>query len=198
MNAVELFSILDNRYFITKKNFFHGQGFFIDGMIFGLEVGNVFYLKGSGELEKKMRSLNLPPLIINRKGKVVISKYYQLPDNDGHNMALIKSITTKAIADTQKRSKEKSDALKNMPNSLHKLKNMKGSTIKMLKKIGVNDYQSLKQRGSVSVYNQIKQELNEHVSERLLFRLEGAIVDLDWMWLSEESKIQLRECLAND
>lgn len=79
-----------------------------------------------------------------------------------------------------------------MDSELLELKNLGNTTIHWLRAIGVNNKDDLLQKGAVAAYLEIKQR-GIRVSKVLLYALHGALVDLPWNELDQDTKDQLLE-----
>ncbi len=73
---------------------------------------------------------------------------------------------------------------------LLQLKNLGMATVNILHAIGINNYNELREIGSVEAYRRIKaRDIN--VSKVMLYALEGALMDVHWNDLSPDLKQQL-------
>jgi DNA transformation protein len=73
---------------------------------------------------------------------------------------------------------------------LLQLKNLGVASVNILRAVGVNSYEDLKQLGAVEVYRRIKKR-GINVSKVMLYALEGALLDIHWNQLDPERKAQL-------
>lgn len=65
---------------VYSKRMFGGFGIFLDGLMFGLIVDNVFYLKVDDESRKEFEELGLFPFSYEKQGKKVSLGYMQAPE----------------------------------------------------------------------------------------------------------------------
>lgn len=73
---------------------------------------------------------------------------------------------------------------------LLQLKNLGMATVNILQAIGINNYDELREIGSVEAYRRIKaRDIN--VSKVMLYALEGALMDVHWNNLPPDLKQQL-------
>ncbi|WP_347330899.1 TfoX/Sxy family protein [Marinimicrobium locisalis] len=73
---------------------------------------------------------------------------------------------------------------------LLQLKNLGMATVNILHAIGINNYNELREIGSVEAYRRIKaRDIN--VSKVMLYALEGALMNVHWNDLSPDLKQQL-------
>ena len=70
------------------------------------------------------------------------------------------------------------------------LKNLGAASVNILHAIGVNNYDDLKNIGSVEAYAKIKTR-GIHVSKVMLYALEGALLNVQWNELDESLKTNL-------
>ena len=79
-----------------------------------------------------------------------------------------------------------------MQSDLLELKNLGNTSINWLHTIGVNSLQDLQNKGAVQAYNEIKQR-GIRVSKVLLYALHGAMNDIHWNDLDDNTKQHLVE-----
>lgn len=79
-----------------------------------------------------------------------------------------------------------------MHNDLQSLKNLGNTSINWLRTVGIVSHQDLIDVGAVEAYNRI-QSRGIKVSKVLLYALHGALHDMLWTDLPEETKKQLIE-----
>ena len=65
---------------VRAKAMFGGYGIFLDGLMFGLVVDGVLYLKADNETEKEFKARGLEPFTYRKKGKEFKIAYYQAPE----------------------------------------------------------------------------------------------------------------------
>ncbi|MCK9282712.1 MAG: TfoX/Sxy family protein [Rhodocyclaceae bacterium] len=66
---------------VRSRRMFGGWGFFLDGLMFGLIIGDVLYFKADGESADDFAAQGLPPFTYERKGKKYALGYYQAPED---------------------------------------------------------------------------------------------------------------------
>ncbi|MFA7553746.1 MAG: TfoX/Sxy family protein [Spongiibacteraceae bacterium] len=79
-----------------------------------------------------------------------------------------------------------------MQNDLLDLKNLGNTSINWLHSIGINSQAELKEKGAVEAYHEIKQR-GIKVSKVLLYALHGALNDMHWNDLDNQTKTTLLE-----
>lgn len=65
---------------VYSRRMFGGFGIFLDGLMFGLIVDNVFYLKVDDGSRKEFEELGLLPFSYEKQGKKIILGYVQAPE----------------------------------------------------------------------------------------------------------------------
>ena len=83
-----------------------------------------------------------------------------------------------------------------MQSDLLELKNLGNTSINWLKAIGVSSRSELEQKGAVPAYLSIKQR-GIRVSKVLLYALHGALADIHWSDISDETKQNLLKQAEN-
>jgi DNA transformation protein len=168
---------------ITTHPMFSGVGYFIDGAMFGIDFDGLFYVKANGPLKQQCKQAGWRPYIY-RKNQKIVTNYYALPDDYINNserlVLLIDRVVEAAKHDFQSRLEQKV-----RPTKLRDLPNMRLSTEVLLKRVGITSVEELREVGAAQAYVWIRDRLTLDVSERLLFRLEGALVQRHWMCLGE-------------
>ncbi|KFA99637.1 MULTISPECIES: TfoX/Sxy family protein [Vibrio] len=176
---------------ITTHPMFSGVGYFIDGAMFGIDFEGLFYVKANGLLKQQCKQAGWRPYIY-RKNQTIVTHYYALPDDYINNserlVSLIDRVVEAAKHDFQSRLE-----LKLRPTKLRDLPNMRLSTEILLKQIGIATVDELREIGTAQAYVWIRDRLKLDVSERLLFRLEGALIQRHWMCLGKAKQQTLRE-----
>jgi DNA transformation protein len=77
-HLVDLFSPLGN---IRARPMFGGTSLYCDGLIFGMTVNDVCYLKVDDENRPRFEALDLGPFTYEAHGKTMAMGYYQAPDS---------------------------------------------------------------------------------------------------------------------
>lgn len=77
-----------------------------------------------------------------------------------------------------------------MADDLLALKNLGIASVNILRAIGINNYEDLKQMGSVKAYRRIRQR-GINVSKVMLYALEGALLDVYWKDIDPAHKARL-------
>lgn len=73
---------------------------------------------------------------------------------------------------------------------LIQLKNLGIASVNILRAVGINSYEDLKQLGAVEVYKRIRRR-GISVSKVLLYAMEGALLDVHWKDLDPDIKARL-------
>lgn len=73
---------------------------------------------------------------------------------------------------------------------LIQLKNLGIASVNILRAVGINNYDDLKQLGAVAVYKRIKRR-GISVSKVMLYAMEGALLDVHWKNLDPDLKARL-------
>lgn len=73
---------------------------------------------------------------------------------------------------------------------LLELKNLGVASVNILRAVGINSYDDLKQLGAVEVYRRVKRR-GINVSKVMLYALEGALLDIHWKNLGPAAKARL-------
>ena len=95
---------------VSAKRMFGGYGIFLKGLMFGLIVDSVLYLKVDKESENDFKARGLEPFTYSRKGKGVELSYFQAPeesleDDEEMNSWAAKAYSTALRAASMKRKK---------------------------------------------------------------------------------------------
>ncbi|NOH31693.1 TfoX/Sxy family DNA transformation protein [Vibrio mediterranei] len=176
---------------IKTHPMFSGVGYFLDDAMFGIDFDGVFYVKANGVLIKQYKKEGWRPYVY-RKPNEVVTNYYEIPEeylsNQEYLGSLLESVISEAKHDLQLRLERKACQTK-----LRELPNMRLSTEVLLKQIDIVTVEEFREVGAAQVYVWIRDRLKLDVSERLLFRLEGALVKQHWMCLGKAKEQLLRE-----
>ncbi|MCY9855699.1 TfoX/Sxy family protein [Vibrio mediterranei] len=113
-----------------------------------------------------------------------MTNYYALPEEYLHCPERLHSLITRVVAFAKFGVQSRLEK-KERPTNLKDLPNMRQSTEVLLKRIGITSVEELREVGAAQAYVWIRDRLTLDVSERLLFRLEGALVQRHWMCLGE-------------
>lgn len=107
-HLVDLFSPLGN---IRARPMFGGTSIYCDGLIFGMTVNDVFYLKVDDENRPRFEALGLGPFTYESHGKTMAMGYFQAPDAvyDDSEQALE---WAREALDVSKRAEERKSAKK--------------------------------------------------------------------------------------
>lgn len=65
---------------VSAKAMFGGYGIFLEGLMFGLVVDGVLYLKVDKKTENEFKAKGLEPFTCNMKGKDIKMSYYEAPE----------------------------------------------------------------------------------------------------------------------
>ncbi|MDD9196340.1 TfoX/Sxy family DNA transformation protein [Aliivibrio sp. S3MY1] len=177
---------------ISSRSMFGGFGVFIDDTMFALVVQDKLHLRSSQETINLFKEQGFEPYVYKKRGFPVVTKYFALSEDCWHEPD---SILLKAVIalDAAKKDKEKQKTAE--PSRIKDLPNLRLATERMLKKAGINTVEELRNTGSVNAYKAIQQTHSSHVSDELLWSLEGAIKGTHWSVVSSETRCELRKQL---
>lgn len=65
---------------VNAIRMFGGHGIFLDGLMFGIIVDNILYLKADKETCEEFKEKGLPPFSYMKQGKKMKLNYYQAPE----------------------------------------------------------------------------------------------------------------------
>ncbi|MCG9657934.1 TfoX/Sxy family DNA transformation protein [Vibrio mediterranei] len=168
---------------ITTQPMFSGVGYFIDGAMFGIDFDGLFYVKANGPLKQQCKQAGWQSYVY-RNNQTIVTNYYALPEEYLHCPERLRSLITQVVAFAKFGVQSRLEK-KERPTNLKDLPNMRQSTEVLLKRIGITSVEELREVGAAQAYVWIRDRLTLDVSERLLFRLEGALVQRHWMCLGE-------------
>ncbi len=67
---------------VRPRRMFGGTGFFLDGLMFALELGDVLYLKTDPVTVEQFKAAGCAPFTYRRKGgRTIAMSYWTLPDS---------------------------------------------------------------------------------------------------------------------
>lgn len=81
------------------------------------------------------------------------------------------------------------------PLGTEELPNIGPTTAAWLAEVGIDSAEELRRRGAVDAYRMVKAWRPWDVTLTLLWALEGAITDRDWMDVPPERRLELRRAL---
>ena len=65
---------------VYSKRMFGGFGIFLDGLMFGLIIDNIYYIKVDEETRHEFEELGLEPFTYDKAGKKIRLSYLQAPE----------------------------------------------------------------------------------------------------------------------
>ena len=183
--SLRLLSLLGKIY---SRSMFGGFGIFIDDTMFALVVQDKLHLRASNETINLFKEQGLEPYVYKKRGFPVITKYFALSEESWNepDSILLQAVIALNVA---KKDKEKQKTAE--PSRIKDLPNLRLATERMLKNAGINTVEELRNTGSVNAYKAIQQTHSSHVSDELLWSLEGAIKGMHWSVVSKETRCEL-------
>jgi DNA transformation protein and related proteins len=82
---------------VYSKRMFGGFGIFLDGLMFGLIAGNVYYLKADDESRGDFENLGLQPFTYEKQGKKMNLGYLQAPEEAMENSEIMQEWANKGF-----------------------------------------------------------------------------------------------------
>lgn len=183
--SLRLLSLLGKIY---SRSMFGGFGIFIDDTMFALVVQDKLHLRASNETINLFKEQGLEPYVYKKRGFPVITKYFALSEESWNEPD---SILRQAVIALNVAKKDKEKQKTAEPSRIKDLPNLRLATERMLKKAGINTVEELRNTGSVNAYKAIQQTHSSHVSDELLWSLEGAIKGMHWSVVSKETRCEL-------
>lgn len=159
---------------ITSRSMFGGFGIFAESTMFALVVDEQLYLRAGDENEKDFKDLGLTAYSYYKKSNMPVStRYYQVPHHwwDQEHALLAEAKRSFEIAKQEKKSSGKQARIKDLPN-------LRVSTERMLRKVGINSPCELRQVGAAKAFEWLQRHNQADLSFELLWALEGAITGL--------------------
>lgn len=92
---------------VNAQRMFGGYGIFLKGLMFGLIVEDVLYLKADKETENEFKARGLEPFRYARKGKEIELSYYQAPEEALEDSEEMNSWASKAYNTALKAASKK-------------------------------------------------------------------------------------------
>lgn len=65
---------------VSAKRMFGGAGIYADGLMFGLVIGDVLYLKADADTKRAFEAEGLGPFVYDGKSKPIAVNYWRVPD----------------------------------------------------------------------------------------------------------------------
>lgn len=65
---------------VSVKRMFGGAGIYVDGLMFGLVIGDVLYLKADEATKSEFEAEGLGPFVYDGKAKPVTVNYWRVPE----------------------------------------------------------------------------------------------------------------------
>lgn len=71
---------------VYSKRMFGGYGIFLEGLMFGLIVDNVYYIKADDETRHEFEELGMEPFVYGKAGRKIRLGYLQAPEETMDNI----------------------------------------------------------------------------------------------------------------
>mgnify|MGYP001765914505 CR=1 FL=1 len=84
-----------------------------------------------------------------------------------------------------------------MPDPIERLPNLGPYIARRLGEIGVDDVEDLRALGAVEAYARLKFKFDREISLNALWAIDAALAGIDWRWLSDGRKAELRRQLSS-
>ncbi len=172
----------------TTRAMFGGIGLFSQGTMFALIVKETLYIKSHPETQDFFKLWRMEPYIYQKKNFLVTSKYYAIPDCWWEDLACLEQVARKALHLGQQDKQQKKAAL---PTRLKDLPNLRFANERMLRKIGIQTAEELRETGAVDAYQALKKQQNGLLQPELILALEGAIQGMHWSVIPTKRREEL-------
>lgn len=172
---------------ITVRSQFGGYSLAVEKVVFALVTDGELYLRASDTLNSYLRTQQLPPLVIDKRGLAVKLRYYLIDDALWNNPPLLIKLSKSALAlaRRQKYARQSNVRLKDLPNL--------GIRMEMLlREIGIDSVCALREIGAKTCWLRLRMR-NQHLGFNCLLALQGAISGHHQAALPAEIKQELRD-----
>ncbi|GLQ75501.1 DNA transformation protein [Vibrio sp. vnigr-6D03] len=171
-----------------KRSMFGGIGLFNEGAMYALITNETIFIRGGGNLDKKLVELGCEKYKHVKKQTTAIVNYYDITDLFDAMHEELESIVRASINfSKQQRAFQKSKDSRR----LRDLPNMQLTLERMVKKSGVEDVSTFMRLGPVDVFRRVKQTYGGEVDIRLLWKFAGAVKGCHWKLIQEQQKDEL-------
>lgn len=169
------------------RSLFEGYCLSIEGMAFAMLVDNKFYLRVSAGSQQYIDQYQLPFLHIERCGRGISLKYYQVNNNiwcDLHKLLYLSSLSLETVRE-EKQQLALKKRMKDLPNITLQMENW-------LWQAGIKDVKTLFSYGSRKSWLKLR-GFKKNLTLRTLYGLEGAIQGRHIEALSSSTRNELLE-----
>lgn len=172
---------------IEHRALFGGYTLAVDDAVFAMVSDGELYLRACEESAQYCVKNASSYLTLVKRGRVVLLNYYRVDEalwQDRNKLLQLSSFALEA-ARRERRERYKRDRLKDLPNLTFQLEIL-------LNEAGITNEEALRTLGAETCWLKIR-ALNKHLSYKVLFALEGAIVGLHEAALPENRRRELVE-----
>lgn len=173
---------------LSTRAMFGGIGLFSQGTMFGLIAHNQLHLKSHPESEAFFHTWRMTPYVYYKKSFPVTTKYHKIPDCWWQDLACLQQAAQQALRLAQQEKLQKSTT---KPNRLKDLPNLRFTNERMLRKVGIQTAEQLRQTGAINAYLALQQQQSVPLQPELILALEGAIQGLHWSVIPAQRKAEL-------
>lgn len=182
---IDLFSPLGS---ITSHSMFGGFGLFSDKTFFAFVVENQLAIRANESQKKVFKKCGFQPFSYEKKGVQVVTSYYILSTDVLNDRNQVLQLAKDALNHSQNEKQAKRSSL---PASLRSLPNLQASTVRILKKAGIDSVENLYRVGAANAFLAIQASNNLPVKLELLWALEGAIQGVHWSVVPNQRRNEL-------
>ncbi len=172
---------------IEHRALFGGYTLAVDDAVFAMVSDGELYLRACEESAQYCVKNASSYLTLMKRGRAVLLNYYRVDEalwQDRNKLLQLSSFALEA-ARRERRERYKRDRLKDLPNLTFQLEIL-------LNEAGITNEEALRTLGAEKCWLKIR-ALNKHLSYKVLFALEGAIVGLHEAALPENRRRELVE-----
>lgn len=173
---------------IEKRSMFGGTGLFQRNAMFALLVHERLFIRGGGELDNELLSLQCEKYRHVKRQTTATVNYYDVTslfDNgDVRLNELVRSAIEYAVASRVHSQQSGIRRLRDMPN-------MHLTLERMVKKAGVCDVDTFIALGAPKVFTKVRNIYGHDLDVSLLWKFAGAIEGVHWELIQEPRKRQL-------
>jgi DNA transformation protein and related proteins len=178
---------------MSAKTMFGGIGIYQTEVMFALVSEEKLYLRGGEALEVLYQQQGSANFIYTKRGRPVILRYYSIDNTLWDNETLLLTYAQQALAGAREDRKRKAWArhqrLKDLPN-------LGLSSERLLRRVGIESIEELRQVGAVRAYLRIKARSRE-LSLNYLWALAGALAGCHAANLPKETRHHLLASLQD-
>jgi len=175
-----------------KRSMFGGIGLFKDGAMFALITNEIIFIRGGGNLDKKLSGMQCEKYKHVKKQTTATVNYYDITDLFDQNSPELESIVQGSINfSKQQRAFQKSKDSRR----LRDLPNMQLTLERMVKKSGIDDVSTFMRLGAVDVFRRVRTTYGGEVDIRLLWKFAGAVKGCHWKLIQEQQQQELLDSL---